>query len=263
MLSSLKYRLGRLVEQHPYTWFLAWRLIHKLSFLLPHDKSYFALQYFCPFSEGAFVDVGANSGISALSFRKLNSTIPIISLEPNPLHEPNLKKLKKTLSLFDYKLVGLSDAKTELTFYTPVYSGVVLHTFTSTRENQVVSAVERAFGSRIAKKIRLEKVKAPIMCFDELDIHPGIIKIDAEGHDFEVLLGAEKSIKQYRPFVMVEICHSDLERFCSFFSKLSYKLLIFNYPTPSFTYLDKTHCNINFKNIFAVPEEKVKLLPVC
>ena len=40
---------------------------------------------------GVFLDVGANSGQSALSFRMFNKTIPIVSVEANPACEADLR----------------------------------------------------------------------------------------------------------------------------------------------------------------------------
>jgi hypothetical protein len=61
-----------------------------LPFLLPHDKSYRALRHFITLRpNGLFLDVGANDGISALSFRRFDKTYRILSLEPNgPLFSP-------------------------------------------------------------------------------------------------------------------------------------------------------------------------------
>jgi hypothetical protein len=75
--SSFRVRLARLAvhvaELHPYTWTLAWLCVRHFSFLLPHDKSYYALRHFIALKpNGLFLDVGANDGISALSFRYLD-----------------------------------------------------------------------------------------------------------------------------------------------------------------------------------------------
>lgn len=46
-------------------------------------------------STGLFLDVGANSGMSALSFRIYNRRMPILSVEANPYLEPDLRFLKR------------------------------------------------------------------------------------------------------------------------------------------------------------------------
>src|SRR5260370_4334356 len=82
---------------------MAWMSCRCLSFLLPHDKSYFALRHFIALKpNGLFIDVGANDGISALSFRQFDRTYRILSLEPNYLLESSLKKIKARDPHFAY-----------------------------------------------------------------------------------------------------------------------------------------------------------------
>src|SRR5207253_7074678 len=66
---------ARVAELHPFVWKLAWEAVHRLPFLLPHDKSYNAFRHFIASRpSGLFLDVGANDGISILSFRDRKST---------------------------------------------------------------------------------------------------------------------------------------------------------------------------------------------
>ncbi len=134
--SSLRVRLARLAvhiaELHPYTWRLAWLCVRHFSFLLPHDKSYYALRHFIALRpNGLFLDVGANDGISALSFRYFDKDYRILSLEPNLLLETSLKKIKASDPHFDYLMAGAGSQPSQVQFHVPVYKGVVLHTSTS------------------------------------------------------------------------------------------------------------------------------------
>jgi hypothetical protein len=102
---------ARFAEFHPYVWKMAWEAVHRLPFLLPHDKSYNAFRHFIANRpSGLFLDVGANDGISILSFRKFDSNYRILALEPNPLLEPALKKIKSNDAGLDYKMVGAGAA---------------------------------------------------------------------------------------------------------------------------------------------------------
>lgn len=265
MLHSIKYGLSKQVEKHPYSWFLAWTLMHQFNFLLPHDKSYFALKHFCnKHSNSLLIDIGANSGISALSFRRLNKNIPIFSIEPNPIHKPSLDKLKNKIFPFEYLLQGVGSKEQEITLYTPAYKCVVLHTFSSSSEEQIKSAVLKNFGSKIANNIKIHKSHVKISPLDTFNLKPSIIKIDAEGFDYDVLLGAQHTIKANRPFLMVEACHSDIERFNNFFAELDYKMYSYDYKSNQFwSFNSKSLNNVSGgRNIFAIPEEKIALLPI-
>jgi len=52
----------------------------------PHEPDFAFFERFSDES-GLFLDVGANAGMSAVSFRIFNKCAPILSLEPNPIHE--------------------------------------------------------------------------------------------------------------------------------------------------------------------------------
>lgn len=264
MLNAIKYSLVKIVESHPYTWFFAWTLIHKLTFLLPHDKSYFAIKHFCNHTNNElFLDVGANTGISALSFRKLNKNIPIFSIEPNNIHHDTLNKLKEKLAPFDFLLIGVGDREMHAEFFTPIYKGIILHTFTSVSEEQVRQGIHQSFGPKIAKKMIVNKSSAPILCLDKLDLKPSIIKIDAEGFDYNVLLGARQTIELYQPFIMFEACHTNIALFKLFFQEIDFAILTYHCDTDVFSEFHPELLSSvgGGRNIFAVPYEKVKLLP--
>src|SRR3954447_11792286 len=121
---------ARIAELHPYTWKLAWEAIHYLPFLLPHDKSYRAIRHFVGVKpSGLFLDVGANDGISALSFRRFSKDYEILSLEPNPLLENALKRLQARDAKFQYRMIGAGAEAGHFRFFVPTYHGIVLHTF--------------------------------------------------------------------------------------------------------------------------------------
>ena len=265
MFRLLKYRLSRIPEIHPFLWFISWFLIHKCTFLLPHDKSYFALEHFFANHENnLFVDVGANTGVSALSFRQLNQTMPIYSIEPNPMHQASLEKLKKKLQPFDFLLKGVGDKEVELAFYTPIYKGIVLHTFTSFSEAQVRTAVRKSFGIGIEEKLMIVRANVAVVRLDQLSLKPSIVKIDAEGFDYNILLGARSTIEECRPYIMVEACHGNIDDLHAFFKNINYRLLSYDNRDKEFSVFENSILNFTggVKNIFAIPEEKLHVLPI-
>jgi FkbM family methyltransferase len=265
LFNSLKYRVAKIVEKHPFSWYVAWSLTERISCLLPHDKSYYALKHFCqPSDDALFLDIGANTGISALSFRKINKAIPIFSLEPNPIHRSNLERLSKKLAPMDYLLKGAGDKEMEIIFYTPVYKNIVLHTFTSSSEDQVREAVCKSFGTKVADKLEIRKIIAQVVLLDNLRLKPSIIKIDAEGFDYQVLLGGKVTIESCRPYIMIEVCHSNIEPFKTYFDDLKFKLFNYDFKKDLFTpfKIEALEYESGARNIFAIPQEKMSNIPV-
>src|SRR5215831_370500 len=87
-IGRLKWSVERFFMHNFFLYYYTKKLFHVLPFMLPHEKDYFGLKLLLKPGDGLFLDVGANDGISALSFRHINSSYAILSLEPNPLHVP-------------------------------------------------------------------------------------------------------------------------------------------------------------------------------
>jgi FkbM family methyltransferase len=262
----LKLRLARLgahvAELHPYTWKVAWTAVRRLPFLLPHDKSYNALRHFIALKpNGLFLDVGANDGISALSFRRFDTNYRILSLEPNGLLEPSLKKIKTADLLFDYMMVGAGSKPSQVRFHVPVYHGIVLHTFTSSSLEHTRSSLARTFGNSVAAAANIDLVEGKIVRVDDLKIEPTIIKIDAEGFNFDVLLGASETIERSRPFVVVEIEPEEEVDVKSYFEDRRYRLVGYDIALDRFNVAIGAYSNRSGdRNFFAVPEEMLPRL---
>jgi FkbM family methyltransferase len=264
-LSFLLARLGaRVAELHPYTWKLAWAIVRRFPFLLPHDKSYNALRHFIALKpNGLFLDVGANDGISALSFRRFDKNYRILSLEPNGLLEPSLKKVKAGDPRFDYMMVGAGAKPSNVRFHVPVYNGIVLHTFTSSSLEHTRSTLARTFGSYVAAAANIGSVEGKIVRVDDLKIEPAIIKVDAEGFNYDVLLGAAETIERSRPFVVVEIEPEEADKIRRYLEDLRYDLLAYDIGQDRFHVSpDVVHAGPSGeRNFFAVPKEMLSRLP--
>jgi hypothetical protein len=101
MFRLLKYKIARYIERYPELNLFIYNFIPHLPFLLPHEKDYLALKHLFKnksSTNGIFLDVGANNGISTMGFRKLGFYNEIYLFEPNTwLYKKYLVKLKKNL----------------------------------------------------------------------------------------------------------------------------------------------------------------------
>ena len=104
----------------------------------PHEPDFAAFRHFRDRS-GLFLDVGANSGESVLSFRLFNPTAPILSIEPNPYHQPDLEFLKRRIDRFDYLLCAAGDRAGRATLYVPMYRNLPLTGEASFHREQALS----------------------------------------------------------------------------------------------------------------------------
>jgi FkbM family methyltransferase len=198
---ALLTRLG--VWQRFERWRLRWRFRRRLA----HEPDFVFFRHF----DGAnslFVDVGANLGQSALSFRLANRTCPILSFEPNPDMERSLRAVKRFLGAgFDYRLHGLGARKEMKRLYVPTVRGVPFpQCATFRRECLAENAGVRQFLYEWTRTERFDIVEQllQVVRFDDLSLHPAFVKLDVEGFESEVLAGMGQTLRRCRPLLMTE-----------------------------------------------------------
>ena len=248
--------ISALVQRHPVTWRGAWSLVHRLPFLLPHDASYRGVRHLGLPPGGLILDVGANDGISALSFRKLLPDNPILSVEISPRHEPTLRALKNRMANFDYVLTGAGEAQGALCLFTPTYRGILLHTFAGVDQEGVTRALEIAFGKKIASRCSILQDDTAIQPLDNLNVTPAFIKIDVEGMGHAVLRGLRQTLDKSRPAVLIEVEPDDIGEIVAFMKALDYRAAIYDHASDAlqpFDGRDRFFAGGN-KNLFFAPD---------
>jgi FkbM family methyltransferase len=265
-LWRFNFMVPRLLKYNAYTGFFGRRLFYYFPFFLPHDKSYYGFTHLVHPGDGLFLDVGANDGISAIGFRHIHSDYRILSIEPNRYHEPNLKKLKKKLKQFDYLIVAAGSEPGQKVLHLPFYSGIPVHTAASIRPEFVQSSMKDQFRRFGDEKIAVLQQIVDVVRVDDLNLEPDIIKIDAEGYDYQVLLGCVKTIGQARPYMVVEYNPQLINDIEPFFKSLSYDIFTYDYQRDRFASFQKDagvrQQSGASKNLFCIPTEKVKDLAV-
>lgn len=147
-----------------------------------------------------FWDVGALFGFFSLAFALKGADRRALAFEPNPASRAKLEeclRLNPTakVEVFDFP-VGLPDKVVEFA-----------------RGFHYTAVMESPARPREEKSAHRETVAIKTMSIDELIERnfapPDIIKIDVEGHEFDVLLGAKKLLLAKKPTLCVEL-HPDL-----------------------------------------------------
>jgi len=150
---------------------------------------------------GYFVDVGANIGYYTCLIGKVKNNAKVISVEPLP---DTFRVLKLNCHLNHIKAITINKAlwskATKLSFCIPKVKGILFYGLSragSKDINTCLSSIEIAATT-------LDSV-LEIYPFPRVDL----IKIDAEGSEYEMLLGAKRTIRKTR-YLYIE-CRKGLE----------------------------------------------------
>jgi FkbM family methyltransferase len=225
-------KIDRAIRRNIYTYQLFRTYIGRLNFMLPLELEFHAFGVL-PSTGGLFLDIGANDGISARSFRLFNKTSPILSIEPNPCHQKSLERTKKALDLFDYKLVAAGERRGELVLHTPVFRGIALTAYAAVNRRE---AEERLWKEMPSTTNRLEfnEATVPVIPIDELGLTPEFVKIDVEGFEGEVLRGMLATIDRCRPVIMSEFYPENTATIEEILRPFGYRSYMFDKPARAF-----------------------------
>jgi len=138
-----------------------------------------------------FFDIGANQGYySILASTLVGNSGKVYSFEPDPQNIMLLVRNKRSNVVIVEKAV--SNSLGEFEFYS-----VVGITMLSSFELNYVSKYRH-------RKIKVEGITLDSFCASE-GIVPNYIKIDVEGAEEKVLIGASKLLKEHSPIVLLEV----------------------------------------------------------
>ena len=191
----------------------------------PHDADF---RYFGRHGDtgGLFLDIGANTGSSALSYRVFDRHSRILSLEPNPMLDPDLRLVRRVIgSDFSYRFEAAGAAPGEFTLFVPVCGGVPLTGEASlSREEASRNWTAEQLGIAPAD-IELEEVRVPVRPVDEHELSPHAVKIDVEGGELAVLEGMTATLERSRPVLLIET--GDVASLMGLLAPLDYEACVY------------------------------------
>jgi len=212
----LKLKLVLARNRQVYRWSLFALNLLRFALRRPHVPDFAAFAKFAG-RPGVFLDIGANTGQSALAFRIFNRHSPIISVEANQLLEPELRLVRRLVRRFNYLIFAAGDVRGSATLYVPVFRGLPLTGEASLDREGVLHPwwVEETVGSESTENVEVVEVPVTIRRLDDLGLAPAWVKIDVEGAEPQVLRGMAETIRRHRPLFLIEDAgsHDEVSRF--------------------------------------------------
>ncbi len=142
------------------------------------------------------IDIGANVGTYLFQLENKLRPENIYAFEPNKKLYLRLKRIFPAMQIFP---LAISDENTTAEFKIPIISGKKIHS-RGTLKTQFVESGEENQKSEMVQVVKLDDW-AEIENFKKLNL----IKIDVEGNERQTLLGAQNTIKKFRPVLLVEM----------------------------------------------------------
>jgi FkbM family methyltransferase len=172
------------------------------------------------FTQGALIDLGANVGLYTLLLRSV-SPQPIIAYEPQPFL---FRLLQWTvafnqLPLVTLRNVGCGDVAGELPFLTGINGSVLSGESDQRRPGQPAEPGPNGADWERTARVWIEEqpvIQVPIVTLDADLSEAGpvaLLKIDCEGFEYRILLGARDLLERQRPWLFLEVHPALLSNF--------------------------------------------------
>jgi FkbM family methyltransferase len=150
-------------------------------------EEYFIEHHVSKIRNGVVFDVGANVGKYSKFIKRTNKDIDIFAFEPHPA---TYQKLVKNVEGVDIKTYNVGVGASEGSLYLYDYADKDGSSHASLYKD-VIEQIHK--GQAIAHKVRIISLDAFVI---EHNIERvGLLKIDTEGHELEVLRGFERCIR--------------------------------------------------------------------
>ena len=232
------------------------------NFLPPHEEDVYGLNHLKLEENRDIIDVGASDGLFFKGIRYIGIKNKFIAFEPLKINKKYLAAIKKKNKNFNFFTIALGNRNGLLNLHTPYYKNYSLYNWSSYSKNEGKQTLRLRNFNINFDKLKFKKSRIKQRKLDFFKLKPTFIKIDVEGYENNVLLGAIKTIKKNKPVIYVE---NNLKRgkyntinfFKKKLSKLGYKPYIFNLEKKSFFKYSKNNIRGRYfsYNIFFVTKK--------
>ena len=144
------------------------------------------------------VDIGANLGL--FSYLMSCQSSRVIAIEPQPKLASYLKAVLPKNVVIENLAVSDHDGIAQMRI--PKVKGLG----GASAQQDALATIEES--NPITKQVNLDFIEVPIKTLDQIlkdESRVDFIKIDVEGHELSVLNGANRTLSEFRPTLMVEL----------------------------------------------------------
>ena len=152
-------------------------------------------------NSNVIIDIGANTGVYALTAKTINPKAKVFAFEPV---KRVFLKLQKNIQINNYNIIAIEKAVSNADGFAKIFDTISEHT-TSVTVNQNLSPV----GTKVIEtKIEITTLNSFVKYYDINSID--LIKIDVETHEPEVLEGFSDYLRKFKPTILIEILSDEI-----------------------------------------------------
>ena len=144
---------------------------------------------------GDILDIGANTGVFALSAKAVNSKACVVAFEPI---ERIYGRLVHNIDLNQYDVEAVAAGASNRSGEAKIYDTDNEHAYSASLDKEMLKGCSQLVERKIAIR-RMDEFLA------ERELGTMLVKIDTEMHEYEVLDGFGHFIEDHRPCFLVEI----------------------------------------------------------
>lgn len=180
------------------------------------------LEAFINTKKGCVIDIGANTGLYLVKLKAISDQVPYYGIDPNP-----------ACVFYTQELIRLNQFKQAKLFTTALsHANDIVDFYTNDHDDGMGSLIESHHKHKKYFSFSTMTTTADRL-IDMLKINDiAVIKIDVEGAELYVLKGMKNTIKQYKPYLYVEILFTKNQdeintaiAICQLIQKLDYSIL--------------------------------------
>jgi FkbM family methyltransferase len=184
-------------------------------------------KYFTVATDAIIFDVGANIGSMAFGFAQLVSQGYVYAFEPTTYA---FSKFQRNLSLNPELAKRIMPVQAFLSNCSTMDHKIVA--YSSWKVDRRSREAHSLHGGTISQAVSVPATTIDDFCREKTIQRVDLIKVDTDGHEFEVLQGARETLSRYLPFIIFEIALYLLEErgvtfeeYFLYLSSFGYKLI--------------------------------------
>ncbi len=211
--------IEKIIRSHPLIYLFSKKILSYTSIFEDDMKGVKYLKF--KNTKINYIDVGASDGVSVRFFNKILNFNKILCYEPNPIFKKRLSSIRsQKIKVFFY---GISNKSGSINLYVPVYYlfniKLYLHTYIFYQKKALIKQLNLDFIFK--KNIKIEKISFNLKKPQIKNFKADLIKIDVNGHEYEVVKSLKHIIFRNNPALIIER-GSHIKKISKFLAKKKY-----------------------------------------